>query len=77
MDLRKALLEAGNQVEKILERQIGMQSADDVKLRDCLGVAGSGGLKSLFQRHGVGARGVLLAPESAQPAGGHANIGRD
>ena len=72
--LRKALLQPGNQIEKILERQIRMQSADDVKLRDRLGVAGSGGLECLFQRHGVGAGSVLLAPESAQPAGGHANV---
>ena len=39
MDLRKALLEAGTQIEEILERQIGMQAADDVKFGDRFAVA--------------------------------------
>ena len=39
MDLGKTLLEAGNQVEKILEWQIGMQSAHDVELGHRLTVA--------------------------------------
>ena len=76
VDLRKALLQSGNQVEKILERQIGMQPADNVKLGDRLGVAGSGRLEGFFERHGVSARSIFLAPKSAQPAGRHANIRR-
>ena len=36
MDLRKTLLKPGNQVEKILKRQIGMQAVDDVDLRQRL-----------------------------------------
>ncbi len=75
MDLRKTLLESRNQVEKILEWKIGMQAADNVKLRNGLGVARSCRLESFFQRHGIGARSVLLAAESTQPAGGHAYVG--
>ena len=37
--LRKALLQAANQLEVILERQIGMQAADDVKFRGAFGDA--------------------------------------
>ena len=76
MHLRKALLQAGAQIEEILKRQIGMQSADDVKFGDRLGVSGSRGFESLFERHGVGAGRVLLASEGAQAAGRHANIRR-
>ena len=73
--LRKALLEPGNQVDVILERQIGMQSADDVELGDRLGVAGSRGLPDFLQRHGVRAGCVFLAPEGAQAASRHADVG--
>ena len=76
MDLRKALLKPGNQVEEILKRQVGMQSADDVKLRDRLGITGSGSLESFFQRHGVGARACPSCVRRHTAAGGHANIGR-
>src|ERR1039457_6984225 len=51
------------------------RAANDVKLRDRLAVAGSGGAPDFFQRHGVGAGGILLAAEGAQAAGRHANIG--
>ena len=39
--LREALFQAGDQIEVVLERQVGMQAADDVELGDGLGVAGS------------------------------------
>ena len=39
VDLGKALLEPAHQVEEVFERQIGMQAADNVKLRYRLGVA--------------------------------------
>src|ERR1700682_4763739 len=74
MDLRKALLESGNQVEEILKWKIRVQSADDVEFRNGLGIAGGGGLESLFQRHGVRARRVLLTPKSTEAAGSNANI---
>ena len=76
MDLRKALLESGDQIEKILKGQIGMQPTDDVELGDGLGITGGGRLKRFFQRHGVSARRVLLTPERAQAARSHANIRR-
>ena len=74
--LRKALLQAGAQIEEILKWQIGMQAADDVELGDRLGVSGGRGLEGFFERHGVGAGRVLLAAEGAQAAGGHADVGR-
>jgi len=76
MHLRKALLQSGAEIEELLKRQVGMQSADDVKLRDGLGVAGSRGLEGLVERHGVGTGRILLAAESAQAACGDADIGR-
>ena len=76
MHLRKALLQAGAEIEEILKRQVGMQSADDVKFGDRLGVSGSRGFERLFERHGVGAGRVFLAAEGAQAAGGHANVRR-
>src|SRR5881275_1520186 len=45
MDLRKALLQAGAEIEEILERQVGMQSANNMKFGDRLGVPGGSGLK--------------------------------
>ena len=57
------------------KRQIGMQAADDVKLRDRFGVAGGRRLPCLFERHGVAGRVALLAAEGAQLAGRHADVG--
>ncbi len=76
MHLRKTLFQPGNEIEKVLERQIGMQSADDVKLRDRFGVAGSCSLESFLESHGVSARRFFFSAESAQTASGHTNIGR-
>jgi hypothetical protein len=71
----KALLEAPDQIEKVLQRQVGVQAADNVELGHRLGVAGGRCLPGLFQRHGVAGRIALLAAEGAQPAVGHANVG--
>ena len=76
MDLREALLEAGNQVEEILKWQIGMQPADDMELRDRFAVTRGSGFEGFIERHGVGAGSILLASEGAEAAGGHANIRR-
>ena len=65
MYLRKTLLQSGAKIEKILERKVGMESADDVKFRDSLAVSGGGGFKGLLQGHGVCARRVFLAAEGA------------
>ena len=74
MHLRKTLLQARTQIQEILKRQVGMQSADDVKFRHCLGVSGSCSLESLFKRHSIGAGRVFLSPKRAQPARSNANI---
>ena len=76
MNLGKTLFEPGDEIKKILERQIGMQSAHNVKFGHGFAVAGSRGLEGFFQCHRVSPRRVLLAAESAQTAGGHADVGR-
>jgi len=53
-----------------------MQSANNMKFSDRLGVSGSSSLESLFQSHCVSARSIFLASKSAQAAGSYANIGR-
>ena len=52
-----------------------MQAADNVELGDSFAVSGSGGFKSLIERHSVGAGGVFLATESTQAAGCDADVG--
>ncbi len=52
-----------------------MQSADDVEFRDRLGPTFRRRAEDFFQRHGVGAVSARLAPESAQLATGHADVG--
>jgi len=75
MNLRKALFQAGAEIEEILKRQVRMQSADDVEFGDGLAVSGGGGFERLVERHGVGAGSVFLAAESAEAAGRDADIG--
>ncbi len=75
MDLRKALLQAGNQVEEILEGKIGMKATNNVKFRDGLAVAGRGRLERLFEGHRVGAGRVFLASKSTQAARCYADVG--
>src|SRR5580704_1219058 len=76
MHLRKALLQAGTEIEEILKRQIRMQSANNVELGNGFGVAGSGGVESFIERHGVGAGRIFFTAEGAQTARGYANIRR-
>ena len=76
MHLRKPLLQPGNKVEKIFERKIGMQSSNNVKLGDRLGISRTRDLKRLFERHRVSARSVFLPSKRTQAASGHANIRR-
>src|SRR5579863_10020806 len=75
MNLRKTLLKAGNKIEEILERQIGMQHSDDMKLGYRFTVAGGRRLKSFFERHSIGARSVFLPSKRAQATSCYANIG--
>ena len=72
----KRCFRPGAEIEEILKRQVGMQSADNVELRDRLGVSGSRGLERFFESHGVGAGRIFLAAKSAQSAGRHTNIRR-
>ena len=65
-----------HQVFKIFQRQIRMQAADNVKLCHGFRQALSSGGEGFFQRHGVGAGRVFLAAKRAQPARGHAHVGR-
>src|SRR5207302_6490120 len=74
MYLRKTLFQARAEVQEILKWQVGMQPADNVKLRNRLRVPRGRGFKRFFQRHGVSARRIFLPPKSAEPASGHANI---
>src|SRR3984957_9143784 len=75
MDLRKTPLQAGNQIEKILKRKIGMQAAHNVKLCDRFAVTRCRGFERFIKRHGVCARRVFLFPEGTEPAGSYADIG--
>src|SRR5882762_884258 len=52
--LRKALLQSGNKIEKILKWKVGMKSADNMKLRYRLAVSGSSRLVGFLKSHGVG-----------------------
>src|SRR5208337_3023843 len=74
MHLRKALFQAGTEIEEILERQVGMKPANDVEFRDRLGVSASGSCEGFFERHGVGAGRVLLAAKRTEAAGGDADV---
>ena len=48
-----ALLQPANQIEVVVEWQIGMQTSDDVKLGGASGHAFGGAQPHLFQRVGV------------------------
>src|SRR5487761_620370 len=76
MDLREALLEAANHVEIERKRQIGMQAAHDVKFRRAFGDALPGALPDFLERVGVRARGIVVAPKSAEFAMRAADIRR-
>src|SRR5690348_16347072 len=67
MHVREALLQAANQFEVVLERQIGMQSANDVKFGSAFRDTLSGALVNLLQREIVCAGRIRRASEGAQP----------
>src|SRR5262249_48176274 len=52
-----------------------MQPSNNVELRHRFAVARGRGVKRLFERHGIGARGALVAPKSTQSTGRHADVG--
>ena len=71
----KTLFEAADQIEEELERKIGVQAADDVKLGNRLRVAGSRGFPGLVEGHGVTGGVALFAAKGAELAGGDADVG--
>ena len=72
---REALLQAAEHLAVPIQRQFGVQSADDVKLRDRLAIPVARRFPRLLERHGVGARVLGPFAERAQPATRHANVG--
>src|SRR5215475_9719608 len=66
MNLRKALFQAGNQIQKILKRQVRMKTADDVKLCDSFRISRSCRLPRLFESHRVGSRRVLFSAKCTE-----------
>src|SRR5271170_51375 len=75
MNLGEALLQSGDEVEKILEWQVGVQSAHDVKFSDRFAVAGGRGFESFFERHGVGAGRVFFSAKGTQAASRDTYVG--
>ena len=73
---RAPLLQPAHQVEEILERQIGMQAADQMELRRSFADTLLGALEDLFERKRVGPRRVRAAAKGAQPTVRHADISR-
>ena len=73
--LREALLQAAQHLAVPVERQLGMQPADDVELGDGFAPALAGALPDLLERHGVGLGIVRPLAEGAQAATGHADVG--
>jgi hypothetical protein len=74
--LRESLLQPGTEIEEVLERQVGMQAADDVEFGDGFAVSGGSRLEGFFERHGVGPGRVFFPPEGAKAACSYANIRR-
>ena len=74
MNLRESFLQSGNKIEEIFERQVRVQTPNDVKLGDSFGVARRGRLPRLLQRHRVRTFGSLLATEGTQTARRNANV---
>src|SRR6185437_7655588 len=66
MHMREALLQAANQVEIIIKREIGMQSADDVEFGGAFGDALRGALKDFLEGKCVSARGIGRAAKRAE-----------
>ena len=74
--LGKALLEAAQHLAEPVQGQFGMQSAHDVEFGDGLAPALAGAVPDLFQGHGVRLGVAHALAEGAQPATGHAHVGR-
>src|SRR5258708_17754206 len=76
MHARAALFKAADELKEMIERQIRMQSAHDVKFRCAFADALLGALVDLFKSERVGAGSVGIAAEGAQLAMCDADVGR-
>ena len=74
--LREALLQPAEHLAEPVERQLGMQAADDVEFGDRFAPALAGAMPDLFERHRVRLGIAHPLAEGAQPATRHANVGR-
>src|SRR5690349_14042703 len=72
---RESFFESGDEIQEVLEREVRMQSANNMELGHCFGISRRCRLPGFFERHGVSALGVLLASEGAKATGGNTNIG--
>ena len=68
-------LQAAHHLQEIFEGQIGMQPADHVEFGGAFAHALFGALVNLFEREGVGARRVRIAPKGAELAMRDADVG--
>ena len=59
VDLGEALLEPADEIHEVFEGEVGVEAAYDVELGHGVGVALTGGLEGLVERHGVGGRARL------------------
>ena len=73
--MRVALFQTANQREVVLERQVRMQAADDVKFRGAFGDAVTGTLIDFFERKVVGAGCIGRTAKGAEFAVRDADVG--
>ena len=76
MHLREALLKPAQHLAKPIERQFGMQSADNMELGDRFAPAFPRAMPHFFERHGIGLGIAHALSERAQPATRHAHVRR-
>src|SRR5512144_2349275 len=75
MHLREALLQPAESFAVPVERQLGVQTADNVKLRDRFTPAAPSRLPHLFERHGVRPLVLHSLSEGTEAAACDANVG--
>jgi len=76
MHVRVLLLQPADQFQKIVEGKIGMQPADNVKLRGAFPHPLRGPLVNLLEGKGVRSGSAGIAAKGAELAMGHANVRR-
>jgi hypothetical protein len=75
VNLREALFETADQIEEELKREVGVKTADDVKLRNRFGVALSSRFPSFVKGHGVAGGVAFLTAKGAKLACGYTHVG--